>query len=98
MGVALTSVVTRRPSGTDSVISSAGTVSALLIYCAIGNVKRLLQRAPRPAQGLDDPPRLPVERHEPAAPAVEDDDAYRASLDQPKTLPILGARGRAHVR
>ena len=38
IGVALTSVVTLRPSGTDSVISSARTVSALLICCAIGEL------------------------------------------------------------
>ena len=54
IGVALTSVVTRRPSGTDSVISSARTVSALLICCAIGNSARGTSR-PSPRRQVTTP-------------------------------------------
>ena len=44
IGVALTSVVTLRPSGTVSVISSARTVSGLLSCSAIGNSARVTSR------------------------------------------------------
>ena len=98
IGVELTSVVTLRPSGTDSVISSARTVSPLLNCCASGNSRRatsrpsarrhvtrpeqLLGRAVGEVQIADDPQRLPVERHGLAALAVEDHDAHRRGLDQ----------------
>ena len=63
------------------------------------HVQQLLDRTPRHAQRVDDPPRLPVERHELAAAAVEDDDAYRRGLDQglqvgPRPLAPPGACGR----
>ena len=44
IGVALTRVVMRRPSGTESVISSARTVSTVLMCCAIGNSAREISR------------------------------------------------------
>ena len=44
LGVALTSVLTLRPSGTESTISSARTVSALLSCCASGNPRRETSR------------------------------------------------------
>ena len=44
MGVALTRVVTLRPSGTDRTISSARTVSPLLIAWASGNSSRDISR------------------------------------------------------
>ena len=55
---------------------------AAVAAAAGDHAEQLLDRRLRHAQRLDDPPRLPVERHEPAAPAVEDGDAYRARLDQ----------------
>ena len=44
-------------------------------------LQQLFGRAPRHVQALDDPPRLPVERHRLASPA-EDHDAHRRCLDQ----------------
>ena len=49
---------------------------------ASDQLQQLFERAPRHAQALDDPPRLPVERYRLASPAAEDHDAHRRGLDQ----------------
>ena len=93
MGVALTNVVTRRPSGTESTISSARTVVAVLSASGRGrcchgdlppvgtppgqDLEQLLRGAARQAQPADDPLRLPVERDRMAGPGIEDHDAHR---------------------
>ena len=97
IGVTLTSVFTRRPSGTESTISSARTVSAVTNCCAgeLGegylvsirtlagdHLQQLLRGAAGRAQAVDDPPRLLVDPDCGAAPRLEDHHAHRRGLDQ----------------
>ena len=93
IGVALISVATLRPSGTESSISSECMVPALPSSRNSGNwssailppvreparhhPQQLLGRLARGAQGLDDALRRPVERQRRAGPGVEDHDPDR---------------------
>ena len=98
IGVALSRVVTLRPSGIERTTSSERTVSKLFVFCCCGNWSSVTSRpigAPaddrlvqllggkvRCAQALDDPPRLAIERLGMAAAGVEDHDAHRRGFDQ----------------
>ena len=98
MGVALTRVVTLRPSGASRTISSARTVSPVLSPWARGNSSRETSRpsarrkvsmsrscSAEPsgiAQAADDPPRLPVDRHRVPRLRVEDQDAHGSGVHQ----------------
>ena len=98
IGVALTSVVTLRPSAAVSTISSARTVSAAAQRaCQRQPVERdlapvgeaagegpeqVLGAVARRAQALDDAPGLAVERDRVAGAPVQHDDADRRGLDQ----------------
>ena len=93
IGVALTRVVTVRPSGTESSISSARMVSALLSSRDSGNWPRAISRpsasrhvitcsncsggSPGVRRTPDDALCLPVERERRAGPGIEDHDADR---------------------
>ena len=97
-GVALSRVVTDRPSGSLRTISSTRTVSLALSACARGNsaredlapvgasdgqdFKELFHGAVRQHQALDDSHRLPVDRRQGAGPRVEDRHAHRRGVDQ----------------
>ena len=98
LGVALTSVLTLRPSGTESTISSARTVSGVAellrqreppqgdlppVVSPNGHpLQQLLHGAVRRAQALDDPGRFPVERREGAGLRIEDGHADRRCVDE----------------
>ena len=58
------------------------------------DLQQLLKRRVRTAQPLDDPPRLAVERHRPAAPGIEHHHPDRRGVDQGLQVgpgPLLGA-------